>query len=213
MTAENHPYLAESDGYLYLTPAGGLYATYDGTSNGTRDFLLRLMAQKSSPGISTANLKELTRLDDKSSATFLFQLQSAAYIQRVEVPVLAPPSNVDRSHFYPILAKLSDEEKVSLLTDKGEIVCSVGHSEALAKELAGFTAEVLRLKEKSRALATYLPDLAGSGFSLANWRGYSELTIWPLYWHSHRYTLAISGLPRFNSNAFVALLYALTQQI
>ena len=77
------------------------------------------------------------------------------------------------------------------------------------EELAALGGDIASVHERHSRLLHGNMRLRSDGWGMVNAAGCSEVGFWPLYFGDDYFILIVSGMPRFNQEAFTTLVWAL----
>lgn len=198
------------DYHLHPTPAGTYFAVSRPEDSPQRRFLLGLLAQDSTPRLTSQWLQSATGLAEAPALGFLHELQALGYVQGLPQPMQAP-SEAIHVLFPSLLASLSDEGRALLADAHSLLLAAVGWRHGHCEQLAALCGQLALLQQRHAALRAEL-GLESDGWGLNSAAGFAELTFWPLYVGEVRYHLVVGGQPRFNQQAYTKLVWALAQR-
>ncbi len=204
-------YVLSKDCYIYPAPAGAYYAVSSSKQETLRSFLLELMQLSETPKLTENLLMELSGLEKEDALALLYQLQSLGLIQGLDQPLFV--SNEALEDILPSkLKELSGNKKSLLADDQGFYIATHGFHHESAEELAGLAAELSRLQERYASLLTGNLNYKSTALGLINAGGQSDIGFWPVFIGDLRFTLVLAGVPYFNKNVIVELVWILVSR-
>jgi hypothetical protein len=204
-------YALHSGLYLAPTPAGAYFAASSPSHALHRRFLLRLMAEQTTPELTVENLRTLSGEDEETALATLYRMQGLHMVQGLNRPRLLPEGALEL--IMPrLLAEIAGSNKALLADEQGFYLASHGFHHETAEELAGLSADLGTLHERHQGLIAGNLSLQTSAWALINAGGNSEIGFWPLYTGRQRFVLILTGLPHLNQRATVDLIWTLTKR-
>ncbi len=198
--------------FILPTPAGAYYAVSNNTEDKTRWFLLNLLSQPASQSLSEDFLVESSKSKNIQEAMeLLYRAQGLGWVQGEEEQREGPIGILEEA-LPAILGKLSSSRKVLLVDDQGLFLSAHGFSYELSEELSALSADLSSLYQRHERLLRNNININTSAWSLVNSNGDSQLGIWPLYVGEYQFNLVLSGIPQFNQQAFVDLIWILSKR-
>lgn len=198
--------------YVLPTAAGAYYAVSSNSEDKTRWFLLSLLSQASSQAMSEEFLVEATKSKDLQEAMeLLYRAQGLGWVQGEEAPREGPVGILEEA-LPAILGQLSSSRKVLLVDNQGLFLSAHGFSYELSEELSALSADLSSLYQRHERLLRNNININSSAWALVNSNGDSQLGIWPLYVGEYQFNLVLSGIPQFNQQAFVDLIWILSKR-
>lgn len=205
-------YQFTQNSYILPTPAGAYYAVSTDSDDKTRMFLLGLLSQPSSQALTEEFLLRATRSKNEQEAMeLLYRAQGLGWVQGETQPREAPVGILEEA-LPAILGKLSSSRKVLLVDNQGLFLSAHGFSYELAEELSALSADLSALYQRHQRLLKNNMNIAASAWALVNSHGDSQLGIWPLYIGDCQFNLVMTGVPQFNQQAFVDLVWILSKR-
>ncbi len=198
--------------YILPTPAGTYYAVSTDSDDKTRMFLLGLLSQSSSQALTQEFLLRATQLKTEQEAMeLLYRAQGLGWVQGETQPREAPVGILEEA-LPAILGKLSSSRKVLLVDNQGLFLSAHGFSYELAEELSALSADLSSLYQRHERLLKNNMNIGASAWALVNSHGDSQLGVWPLYIGNSQFNLVMTGVPQFNQQAFVDLVWILSKR-
>lgn len=197
--------------YLYPTPAGAYYAVAKSQQDIPRTFLLALMQLPETPKLTENILMELSGLEKEGALQLLYQLQHLGLLQGLDQPVLIADETLE-TILPPKLKELSGNKKSLLADDQGFYIATHGFDHDNAEKIAGFAAELSKLQARYAGLLTDNLNDQSAALGFINAAGQSDIGFWPIYIGDQRFTLVLSGVPCFNKNAIVEVVWILVNR-
>ena len=189
--------------YIKVTPAGCYHAIESRDLTLLRQLLHRILGESVTPALSSHDGLER---DD------LTKLQGAGFIELVQQPLSLPQGNL-LSLLPQILPELSERSKALLIeSQQGLYLDFAGVSQSQAERLAVLAAELRATADKTSSLLSGELSIASHATAIVDPAGNSELGFWPLHIGDNVFSLIIAGIPRFNSEPFCTLVWALVER-
>jgi hypothetical protein len=111
-----------------------------------------------------------------------------------------------------LLSQLSSNGMALLADHDGFHLVNAGFTQEVAEELAILAAGISTLQDKHSELFKNKLRLGTLAMAVIDSGGNSELGCWPLYIGKHHFMLVISGIPRFDQQAYLHLIWALCKK-
>lgn len=195
--------------YILPTPAGAYYAVSARSDDKARWFLLSLLSRPESPLLTEEFLLWATKARSGQEAMeLLYRLQGLGWVQG-EAESHEGPMGILEEALPAILAKLSSSRKVLLVDNQGLFLSAHGFSYELAEELSALSADLSSLYQRHERLLRNNISIASSAWALVDSSGDSQLGVWPLFVGEYQFNLVMTGVPQFNQQAFVDLVWIL----
>lgn len=195
--------------FLYPTPAGAYYAIASQETDKPRRFLTRLLQQGETPALNLAQLKRLMETEEEEKIfELLLHCQKLGWVQGVDSPIKAPQTALEEI-LPDLLGKITENGKVLLADDQGFYLACSGFPHEVAEELSALSAELATVHKRRSGLLVNNMGIGSHAWAIVDAYGNSQIGFWPMFVGSHRFVLAISGVPHFNQAEFVTLVWAL----
>ncbi len=195
--------------FLYPTPAGAYYAVSAQESDKARRFLIRLLQREQTPELSLEQLSALMENDDEEKVfELLLHCQKLGWVQGVDSVITSPKGTLEEI-LPDLLGKISENGKVLLADDQGFYLACSGFPHEVAEELSALSAELATVHKRRSGLLINNMGISSHAWAIVDAFGNSQIGFWPMFVGSHRFVLAISGVPHFNQAEFVTLAWAL----
>lgn len=196
--------------YLLPSPAGAFQAVSSTVNDRPRQFLQRLLRQIKTPELSVEQLIQLTGLDEESKALeLLHHCQRLGWVQGVDSPRDAPQGALE-DILPELLADITEHGKVLLADEQGFYLACSGFAHETAEELSALSADLALLHQRHAGLLLNNMGISSHAWALVDVFGNSQIGFWPLFIGANRFVVAIAGIPHFNREAFVLLVWALS---
>lgn len=198
--------------YILPTPAGAYYAVSAPSDDRARWFLLSLLSKAESQQLTEEFLLWATGArSDQEAMELLYRLQGLKWVQG-EAEARESPVGILEEALPVILSKLSSSGKVLLVDNQGLFLSSHGFSYELAEELSALSADLTSLYQRHEKLLKNNISVSSSAWALVDSCGDSQLGVWPLFVGDYQFNLVLSGVPQFNQQAFVDLVWILSKR-
>lgn len=198
--------------YLSPTPAGAYYAAASAGKDISRQLLMTLMTEETSPLLEQTTLDNWAeKLQETDIQPLLYQLQEIGYIQGQPLPH-SPPHGSLEEVLPPMLGQFSSNDKALLADAQGFYLATAGFPHEAAEEISALSADLAALHARHKGLLEGNLGLAGSNWGIIDASGNSQLGLWPLFIGEYRFVLAISGMPQLNQPQFTDLVWLLARR-
>lgn len=195
--------------YILPTPAGAYYAVSAQSDDKARWFLLSLLSRSETQLLTEEFLLWATQARSEQEAMeLLYRLQGLGWVQGESAPREGPMGILEEA-LPSILAKLSSTGKVLLVDNQGLHLSAHGFSYELAEELSALSADLSSLYQRHEKLLRNNISISSSAWALVDSSGDSQLGVWPLFVGEYQFNLVMTGVPQFNQQAFVDLIWIL----
>lgn len=196
--------------FLYPTATGAYYALSSLETNRTRRFLNKLLQQDKTPELSLSRLLDLTEMNDEHKALqVLHHCQKLGWVQGAKQVVVSPKGSLE-DKLPEWLSHISETGKVMLADDQGFYLATSGFPHEVAEELSALSAELATVHKRRSGLLVNNMGVMSHAWAIVDAFGNSQIGFWPLFVGSHRFVIAIAGMPHFNQPEFVTLAWALS---
>lgn len=196
------------DKYILPTPAGAYYCITSKETESTKQFLQRLMTCDDTAQLDAETLEYLSGDDIENQEQMLLHMQKLKWLQAFDQSKHAPDGAFE-DVLPDILKLLSSDAKTLLADDQGFHLSSTGFTHEAAEELSALSGDLASLYSRHQGVIKGNLNIRSSAFALVDAAGYSQLGFWPLYIGNLLFMLVVSGVPRFDQNAFVDLVWLL----
>jgi hypothetical protein len=199
------------DLYINVTPRGAYYAIQDNASDATRNVLIKLLREDTTPPLTAETAEEMTGLKGEDAFNFLDRIQSLGLISGQKEIEVAPEDNME-DILPELLGSLSDSEKVLLAEHSGLYLGASGFPHEAAEELAAISANLSEVYQRHKRLLQGNLRFNQHAWGLIDAAGNSEVGFWPLYVGYNQFTLVIHGMPQLNRPGFKHLIWSLMKR-
>lgn len=195
--------MPEDDLFVSATPAGCYYAIEGRDPTVARQVLTQLLGAATTPPLS---LYEGTDRED------VLDLVNSGLVKLTKQRSTLPQGNL--SKLLPtVLPALSERGRVVLTESRqGLYIDYAGFKQEEAEELAILAADLRAMAEKRKHLLADQLNVNSRAFGIVDPAGNSEIGFWPLHIADNVFTLIVLGIPRFNTDEFRDLVWALTER-
>lgn len=195
--------------FLYPTPAGAYYAISTTETDKARQFLLRLLQEQQTPPLNLQHLQRVTdTVDEQKALELLHHCQKLGWVQGVAQPIASPHTPLE--NLLPeLLGQLSETGKVLLADEQGFYLASAGFPHESAEELSALSADLASVYARRSGLLINNMGVSSQAWGLIDAFGNSQIGFWPVFVGQHRFVIVLSGIPHFNQDEFVTLVWAL----
>jgi hypothetical protein len=202
-------YQLTQDVHIIPTPLGAYCAASDPRPDAARSLILGIMANETTQKVSVETL--LQYVGKGNPLQLLYWMEKSKWIAgRAESETLAA-QHIETDVPY-LLSQLSSDGKALLADHQGFHLVSAGFTQELAEELAILAAEISTIQNKHSELIRSKLHLGTMAMAVIDSGGNSELGLWPLYIGKQHFMLVISGIPRFDQQAYLHLIWALCRR-
>ncbi len=200
------------DRYIYPTPGGAFHAVSAPADDPSRRILRSLLQKPSTPSLEIKDLQDWSGISEEEKVLdLLYHIQNIGWVQGLEKPLDAIDLPLE-DQLPQLLKSMSAKGKVLLADHQGFYIFSHGFPHEVAEELSALSAELANLHERRSGVLVNNMGINSSAWAIVEASGNSQIGFWPLYIGSHRFVLVISGVPHFNTDAFVNLTWSLFQR-
>lgn len=200
-------FIIESGLLLWPTPAGAYYAVQSSKKDAASRYILQLLTQEQTPVLDEQQLQLLDE-DSEVALNKLYHLKNMGHLQVIDTPVLNNTKPLQEI-LPSLLSALCDDGKAVLADEQGLSLSQVGFAHESAEELSALSANLHVMQERHRKLLQNNLGVYSSGWGLIDAAGNSQIGFWPLFLPADKFTLILSGMPRFNSTSFVSMIACL----
>lgn len=196
--------------FLYPTAAGAYQATSAHEVDKPRRFLRSLLNRAQTPALNIEQLLTLAECDNETDALeLLSHCQKLGWVQGSDAAIEAPKGSLEE--LLPgLLDKITEDGKVLLADDQGFYLACSGFPHEAAEELSALSADLAMLHSRRSGLLVNNMGIASHAWAIVDAFGNSQIGFWPVFIGSHRFVIAIAGVPHFNQPEFVTLIWALS---
>jgi hypothetical protein len=198
--------------YLRPTPAGAFFVVAAPSGGRAQRFLFRLLQEDSTPWADEAALLTWSGLAQSDEAlTLVHRMQESLWVEALAAPRDVPEGLLEEI-LPDLLTPLSSAGKAVLADAQGFYVATQGFAHETAEELSALSADLASLHERHAGLLNQNLSLRGSAWAVVDAAGHSQVGFWPLYVGANRFVLAIAGIPMFNRQEFIDLVWVLVHR-
>lgn len=209
MSKSMSDYQLTQDVHIVPTPLGAYCAASTPEPDAARSLILGIMANEATQKVSVETLRQY--VGDANPLQLLYWMEQAKWIAgRAESETLEAQHIETDVPF--LLSQLSSSGMALLADHQGFYLVNAGFTPELAEELAILAAEISTIQSKHSELIRNKLHLGALAMAVIDSGGNSELGCWPLYIGKHRFMLVIVGMPRFDQQAYLHLIWALCRR-
>lgn len=209
MSKSMSDYQLTQDVHIVPTPLGAYCAASTPEPDAARSLILGIMANEATQKVSVETLRQY--VGDANPLQLLYWMEKAKWIAgRAESETLAAQHIEADVPF--LLSQLSSNGMALLADHQGFYLVNAGFTQELAEELAILAAEISTIQSKHSELIRNKLHLGTLAMAVIDSGGNSELGCWPLYIGKHQFMLVIAGIPRFDQQAYLHLIWALCRR-
>ena len=202
-------YQLTQDVHIIPPPLGAYYAASNSQPDAARSLILGIMASDTTQKVSVETLRQYVGKGDPLQ--LLYWMEKSKWIAgRVESETLAAQHIETDVPF--LLSQLSGDGMALLADHDGFHLVSAGFTQEVAEELAILAAEISTIQSKYSELIRSKLRLGTLAMAVIDSGGNSELGCWPLYIGKQQFMLVVSGIPRFDQQAYLHLIWALCRR-
>ena len=202
-------YQLTQDVHIIPTPLGAYAAASNPQPDAARSLILGIMANETTQKVSVETLRKYVGKGDPLQLLYWME-KSKWIVGRAESETLAAQHIETDVPF--LLSQLSSSGMALLADHQGFHLVSAGFTLDVAEELAIFAAGISTLQEKHAELVKSKLRLGSLAMAVIDSGGNSELGFWPLYIGEQHFMLVISGIPKFDQQAYLHLIWALCRR-
>jgi len=197
--------------HINVTPRGAYYAVQDNAEDATRDILVKLLHQDTSPPLTDKSITELCEMELEDASNLIHRMQTLGLVSGQKETENAPARNLEDA-LPDLLGHLSDSKKVLLAEHSGLYLGASGFPHEAAEELAAISANLSEVYERHKRLLNGNLRFNQRAWGLIDAAGNSEVGFWPLYVGYNQFALVIHGMPQLNRPAFKRLIWLLIKR-
>jgi hypothetical protein len=202
-------YQLTQDVHIIPTPLGAYSAASTPEPDLARSLILGIMANEATQKVSVESLRQYVGKGDPLQ--LLYWMEKSRWIAgRAESETLAAQRMETDVPF--LLSQLSSDGKALLADHDGFHLVNAGFTQEVAEELAILAAEISTIQSKHSELIRSKLRLGSLAMAVIDSGGNSELGCWPLYIGKQQFMLVVSGIPRFDQQAYLHLVWALCRR-
>lgn len=202
-------YQLTQDVHIIPTPLGAYCAASNPEPDAARSLILGIMASETTQKVSVETLRQYVGKGDPLQ--LLYWMEKSKWIAgRAESETLAAQHIETDVPF--LLSQLSSDGMALLADHDGFHLVSAGFTQEVAEELAILAAEISTIQSKHSELIRNKLRLGTLAMAVIDSGGNSELGCWPIYIGKHHFMLVISGIPKFDQQAYLHLIWALCKK-
>jgi hypothetical protein len=195
--------------HIIPTPLGAYYATSSPQFGPARELILGMMANDRTQTVSAETLRKYTGKADPLQ--LLYRMESVHWIKGLVEAERLAALHIE-ADVPQLLSQLSSSGMALLADVQGFYLVNTGFSPELAENLAIFAAEVAAIQDKHIKLVQDNFQVSVPAMAVVDSSGSSELGFWPLYIGEHKLMLIVSGMPHFDREAYMHLIWALCRR-
>lgn len=196
------------DKYILPTAAGAYYCIASKETEPAKQFLQQLMIANTTAHLDSDTLKHLFADEALDQEQILYHIQELKWLQGFDQSRQLSGSTIEDA-LPDILEPLSSNGKALLADGQGFYLASTGFTHEASEELSALSGDLSSLYVRHQGIIKGNLNIKSSAFALVDAAGYSQLGFWPLYIGDLLFILVISGVPRFDQDAFVNLIWTL----
>lgn len=198
-----------SERFILPTAAGAYFCVSGVKSNPTRNLIQNLLQYKTSPALTIQNLCRWFKIEDEDKALSLLErMQQLGWVQGLAEEKEVP--KVDIEVFLPVqLKKLSQAGRALLADESGFLIAQTGFSDKTAAKLSALSADVFSMYERHEATLRETLSINKSAWAVVDAVGNSDIGFWPMWVGDQRFILVVKGVPLFNQDVLLDLIWAL----
>ena len=202
-------YQLTQDVHIIPTPLGAYCAASNSQPDAARSLILGIMASETTQKVSVETLRQY--VGNANPLQLLYWMEKSKWIAgRAESETLAAQHIETDVPF--LLSQLSSDGKALLADHQGFHLVNAGFTQNVAEELAIFAAGISAIQDRHSELIRSKLRLGSMAMAVIDSGGNSELGFWPLYVGKQHFMLVISGIPRFDQQAYLHLIWALCRK-
>lgn len=195
--------------YLRPTPAGAYYAVSGPEPTPVRRLLNAMLELGWTPPLEPPRLQRwVGAADEQAGLAVLHQAQEDGLIEGITQPLVADTASLE-AVLSRLLGTLSSTGQALLADSQGFTVSYEGFDGPTSDFLAAVSADLASLHERHGPALHAATGSETSAWALVDAVGNSRVGFWPLFVGTHRFVLALGGLPRLNHPDLTDLVWAL----
>lgn len=194
--------------YILPTPAGAYYCSASKEIEPSRQFLQRSMSADKTCQLDKDTLRYLAGNDIESQKLILLHMQKLKWLQEFDQLQQLTKGAIE-DVFPDILKSLSSDAKALLADNQGFHLSSTGFTHEASEKLSALSGDLASLYSRHQGVIKGNLNIKSSAFAVVDAAGYSQLGFWPIYIGDLQFMLIVSGVPRFDQDAFVRLIWSL----
>ena len=204
--------LIDDNYHILPTPAGAYYAASSSKDDPSRRLLFALMSQDSTQALDKNQLRMWTSQNEEQDALeILYRIQQLGWVTASAEAQDAPVGTMQEA-LPDILEKLSGSERALLSDHEGFYLAANGFSHETAEELSALSADIASLHSRHSGLLHSNLGLSSAAWAIVDASANGHLGFWPLYIGTERFVLVLAGIPQFNQEAYVELIWLLSKR-
>lgn len=181
----------------------------DGSKNQQKQALSKLFSMKKTPPLTKTALMLLFGKEDiKELKQEIINCRNMRLIQVVDEELSVPDGNL-QSILSDLIGRFSLQNKALLSDSQGFCIYNGGFSEQMSEEISVLSAEIAAMHERRAKDIDSKLQLNSQAWSIVDASGNSKLGFWPLHINREIFVLVVEGVPFFNQQAMVDLVWAL----
>ncbi len=198
--------------YILPTPAGAYYAASANMDDPARQLLFALMSYDTIQLLDKSQLCRWTSKDEEQDALeILYRLQQLGWVTTYNEIKKAPSGSIQDA-LPEIIKQLSGSERALLSDQEGFYLSTCGFSHETAEELSALSADLASLHARHSGLLHSNLSINSAAWAIVDASANGHIGFWPLYIGSQRFALVVSGMPQFNQEAYVDLVWMLSKR-
>lgn len=195
--------------YLTPTPGGAYYLVQNDSKNRQKQALAKLFSMKKTPPLTKTALMLLFGEEDvELLKQEVINCRKMKLLQLVDEERSVPDGNL-QSILSNLIGRFSLQNKALLSDSQGFCLYNGGFSEQMSEEISVLSAEIAAMHERRAKDIDDKLKLNSQAWSVVDASGNSKLGFWPLHINREVFVLVIEGVPFFNQQAMVDLIWTL----
>lgn len=196
------------DKYILPTVSGAFYCIASKETDPAKQFLQQLMTADKTAHLDSDTLNHLFADEAVAQKQVLFHIQELKWLQGFDQARQVPMGTIEDA-LPDLIEPLSSDGKALLADGQGFYLAGAGFTHEAAEELSGLSGDLSSLYVRHQGIIKGNLNIKSSAFALVDAAGYSQIGFWPLYVGDLLFVLVISGVPRFDQDAFINLIWTL----
>ncbi len=203
MSLQNDQSEFSASRFVSATAAGCYYAIEGRDPTAARQLLTQLLSKPDTPLLSDYDNTAREEILDLCRSGMVTLDRQASFLPQGNLSDLLPD----------MLPGLSERGRVVLTESRqGLYIDYAGVKQEEAEELAVLAADLRAIAEQRKHLLEDQLNISSRAYGIVDPAGNSEIGFWPLHIADKVFTLIVLGIPRFNTDEFRTLIWALSER-
>ena len=195
--------------YIIPTPGGAYYLVQDGAENWRKDVLKKIFSHKKSLPLNDNTLIDLFGTGNKENLQYkIDQCKQLKLIQVIDEEISAPSGQLEEG-LNKFIANFSQIGHVLLSDSQGFCITNHGFPNEMSEEISVLSADIAIMHKRRALNINNKLKLNSQAWSIVDASGNSCLGFWPINIDNEVFVLTVEGVPFFNQEAMVSLVWML----